>query len=430
MSEINFERKSHSLSAIERWFFNIAQVIPFNIGVIATTRTIIPLEILREAIVQIKSKHYYLNVRLTSEDHDMKFVLDTDSEPEIIYKDKTFEREEQEESLKNIHIPFALNKSPLFRITVLNDNSSLHSSILLTISHIIADGTFVFNFLKDILYYSKALLKKRTFEAPKKLPCLFPDQKFFPPRVEKSIPQTSNRNGLVQDEYFDHDKRCTEFIDLKIGTEKTSKIIQLAKENDTSVHGIICASSLIALSDLIFNTEKMSEPVAIDCISPINMRGLCNPTVANEQAGNWISYGTKTYEMYKENNFWELAVQTKKDLNQIIDERRWAEYATQEDQLCPLEFIKQYERKSPFVAISNLGNLDQILSNDSALLELIDVDCLATVHGHYANKWCLYVLVYTFNSSIKCRFGYVKPYWSEKNIQFVFKKFSRTIEHL
>jgi len=219
--------------------------------------------------------------------------------------------------------PFATGTAPLLRCLYLEiDNAeatSPRSVLALTFHHSIADGRAGTALLRSLL--------ERLANAPRTepdspslsvLPVLPAMADVYPPAYRWSEnPEAAKalRSTLIGD-YRRHGAlppipwlasqatgRTPRFIRLQLPAHVTQRLLIRARENSTTLHGLLCAAQLIAQ----WQQQTDAAPTAYFLSCPVDMRVHLEPAQPVCPTGLYVSLISNTFQISAETDVWSLA---------------------------------------------------------------------------------------------------------------------------
>ena len=217
--------------------------------------------------------------------------------------------------------PFALGSAPLMRCTCLTiqgaEAVSGPSSVLaLTFHHSIADGRAGLALLRRLL----ALLMQETLAADQtNLERLLPSmQALLPPeRRWAELPQAAQAlKATLTNDYRRHGAPATlpwldssttgmapKIVRLRLDAGQTQRLIEAARANHTTVHGVLCAAQLLAQARL----QDGTAPSTLLLSSPVDMRAHLQPVAPESPLGLFVSIVSATFAVAPDTALWPLA---------------------------------------------------------------------------------------------------------------------------
>ena len=318
-------------------------------------------DILKQALKLVIKRHPLLNCRIVAADNDFYFQRKTTNKTtfQII------------ENVKNKHALFCAefnNPLPetqsLFRITLILDSSvkqiskKTKSTLIIVVHHAIADGACGIELQRKVLQTYADIMHKKTIKT-EELPVMssldelikssigLGDLNKFVKQYQKQYKNIANAQRLEPASL--NITPQINFIQKSLSQKQTKALIDKCKLNKTSVHGAICAASLLTIREQL---DKTAKPIMLCCHMPVDMRRRLNPPVGEEHmfcaAGGTIG----CYKISQNTSIWNLSKKIINDIrNSILSNRVFKEYLTFDETTATL-FPKIT------AGISSLGNIN------------------------------------------------------------------------
>ncbi len=197
-------------------------------------------------------------------------------------------------------------------------------------------------------------------------------------------------------------ERSTQVLCRVLPQDLTKALVQRTRQEKTTVYGALCAAMLLVAR------RQMGLPRArLVCDASINMRALCQPPVAPDAVGMFISSISWMYQVKEDTNFWDLARQTKQRTMRCIERGDAAQVPLLLDwtRTTPEELAKEADNKggrNQAVFVSNIGRYPYPEDHD----ELVGVFNAGGQHARGASLWMSAV---TLGGQLQATFTYVDP---------------------
>ena len=239
------------MDAFERAHFLFSETNQCNIGLIATLKSPLLFERLKEGVYALTKRHFLLRSRIEKSSFTFK---ETQAMPEVVFLKKRDEKACKSTLDCIVNQPFTDPFSPLFRVAYLSGDAQ--DTLLLSMHHAIGDGMTLFLILQELLTYSL-------------------NQSLPPPcaeivSVEARVLQESSCEPNLQAPLTLHPNRPiqkSQFLYKTLEAPLTKKFLQSIRNKGLTFQS---AFSAIVLQE--FFRQKQAEQVYYTC--PINIRNL------------------------------------------------------------------------------------------------------------------------------------------------------------
>lgn len=222
--------------------------------------------------------------------------------------------------------PFAEGAAPLVRCLYLEITCPDRSVLALVFHHSVADGRSGNELLRRLLDGIATHEELRADDGTSPLP---PMHQVFPPRFRwTEQPEAAKRSkACLMTDYKRHGPltplpwlssdipiRTPRFIRLGFRSDVTLRLLALARQHGTSVHGAICAAQLLAQ----FRLQRGDVPATLFLSCPVDMRPLLEPAQPIAPTALCMSLISAAFVLDSSTDFWVLArdvvAQTRKQL--------------------------------------------------------------------------------------------------------------------
>jgi NRPS condensation-like uncharacterized protein len=319
---------------------------------------------------------------------------------------------------------FAGELEPLCRITLLQPfEKPGRNELIVTFHHAIADGISALHFVHELLSYYQQLVEGSPISPMDSLPLLpsleqllqkclseIGTADFTPAMPNPPLPSPT----LLIEQTAPVVDRQTRLIPRELNQSLTSQIKSRCRDEQTTVHGALCAAMLLACVQQL----SSQEPVLVSCSSSVNLRASCFPPVASEHLGCFISNITTTHHAEPNANFWELARECHSNINQLVHDRVPHYQASNAELLNKYQssFLVQLAEhnmgRNTMTHVSNLGQWDLKPSYGSIRLESFYFATGLSLVGT-----CFWLGAMTINQKLCCTFTYTNPLISTKTAE-------------
>ncbi len=317
------------LSTMERagWLARFAGT--HNCLAIAEIEGPLTAESVQYALDHLQRRHAILRMGI-SEERGRPYFRETGAHPiplRVVDAPKGHWIEEAEHELAT-HLPCATG--PLIRCVLIRHGPHA-STLLLNYFHSVADGYGCAYLLRDLLEAASHYDDPHWSLGPS-LP--------VPPSLHERLPRThkglravmrllwhllkefvahirkgGNPRRLMFEHWPSYEHRRSRILAYEFGNEFTERLVARAREEHTTVHGALCAASLLAVSRVMTD----GSPRTLACTSSVNMRSRLDPPVQEEQ-GLFVSVLWSVQTVWKDKPFWGLAQEVSNNLHKKIQE--------------------------------------------------------------------------------------------------------------
>lgn len=367
------------LSPVERWFWLVDQISPLN--VIARVRLTGHLSdaVLMQAADRLAAEHPLLRVSIRAEDNGTHpaFARSSQHIPVCTVRGSgaQWERFVDEQELIT---PIDWRCGPLIRILDVVGGDAPHEThdLVLTVSHVIADGSTALMLLQRLVVHAHRLTSGSIENAGVPRPVIAAPEDFLPERYRGTrciarLAVTGVADGLVTalvrprrlaPEALVHPRRRrSRLVRRTLTSTQLNGLVDRCRRKGVTVHGALTA----AMAMVIGPTAAQSASGRICIGSPVNFRAELNPPVSDDVAGSYVNTVPTIVSFGGDRDLWSVAHQ----VNRSLDRRR--RYGQHLASLWAMRFICPrslatsstafgfVERNGPLnVAISNLGRYE------------------------------------------------------------------------
>jgi hypothetical protein len=203
---------------------------------------------------------------------------------------------------RELAVPFDAERAPLVRAVLMHEPH--RATLILTAHHSIADGLSLSFAIRDTLL----AISGRPIDP---LPVTPSMESMFDSAESGPIGNASNvdeSEGMKPSVLLPQDGAKPRIRALRLSSELTARLRERARQEDTTVHGALCAALVLAGSQVF--TEWKETPVRV--LSPIDARKLLG---VGEDCGLFVSARTVSFQPDGHRAFWELARFAKSSLS-------------------------------------------------------------------------------------------------------------------
>ncbi len=336
---------------------------PENVTLSATIKGSFTIDLLTEALAWLQLRHSRLRVKIvTNNQNQPQFSLE--NVPLIPLR--VIERQGEEhwcrEMLEELRHPLNWSEEPLLRVLLLHSPDV--SNLIITFHHCIGDGLSGAYLIRDILQFIGELDSPREL-----LPDLPPVDEIIPnvtkTWVDEDLDDSLKAESILAANYRNNKELNTSEVfpirlfNWTLSSTGTTKLITRCREENTSVHGALCAAFLLAIAAEI----KSPNEIILKCHTPVNIRNYLTIHVG-ENLGEYITRPVTAHQLSQKTDFWDLAREVKYKLNQVVAEGRLFDNVLKARAFFSSNSNKGGEasdarnKGSKDIAITNVGNLN------------------------------------------------------------------------
>jgi hypothetical protein len=375
MRSLSAKVVQRELSPLERWYWIADQISPLN--VIGRVRLHGPVSqsSLRSALDALQARHPLLRVAIEADaaGREPRFTP-VDDRP-IPLDHRTLESSEDGEygwervidaELVNGRIDW--RAGPLATATVLSGQGpdSEVSDLILSLLHVIADGTTLISLLKQWAELADGGAVERRVVLPA-AEDLFPAEhggaagealaKAKADRDEGDLQRLSPRR-IDADRAVPFEQRRTRFLHRSLGAEELDRLAEACRSRGVTIHGVLAAAMVLAVA-----TDAGADGSAWYSIgSPVDFRADLEPPVAQDEVGSYVATIPSLVEHEAARPLWSMAREISDDLK--TRKRRGEQFSMirligASGPTCLAEsmpFVRHLDEKGPInFCISNIG---------------------------------------------------------------------------
>ncbi|WP_324678565.1 condensation domain-containing protein [Hymenobacter sp. GOD-10R] len=288
-------QQNRPLGAFEKAFWLLDQIDSKDFCLAADISGTQPVEKWRMAIDLVQQRHPNLSVRVVLDALGRPTLQHVENLPiplRVVHVAQNYRWEQEVE--KELSVRFDTAEGPLLRVVLLQKPDS--TVLILAANHTVADGTSLSYLTRDLLLavtgkeleaMEPQLSNDQTLGLPEDLPTQTVEQ------VLELKMKTDVVNPLVSSHRF--------------SAITTRHLLERARQENTSVHGAICAAVLLA-------SRKMRpewDQTRMELVSPICTRGALN---LDDNVGLNITTQSVFFDNQPHLSFWDLARLAKAEL--------------------------------------------------------------------------------------------------------------------
>jgi Condensation domain len=327
-------------------------------------------DVLRQSLNLVQQRHPRLNCRIVSNGDNFWFETeDTEKIPLRVVNSSTV-NQWQAVAIEELNQKINSQKC-LARVVLVSFLEAPNINyIITTIHHAITDAISSIYLHQNILEYCHKILAGKNIEAITTLPNLpstedllpnsmmglrgkinilmlilriqylkiYRDPKTF--KFQKSLPLEMRQCGLIH-------KQLNETL--------TKKLIATCSQRKVTIQGALSAAMLLSAFRRI-NTSA-TEKINLNCLATIDLRRRLIPVISPEDLSLRISMMVANYQIDKNTSFWELAAETKKEINLFL-ERNYVFSIMKLFGKLMQSFLDNLNQSSITVGVTNVGKVN------------------------------------------------------------------------
>ncbi len=418
---VNFRRK---LGLVENLFATLHSMGAMIYVNVASIQGMISLDVFRAALDLLQKRHPLLQVHLQEADDGVFFCAEGTLRIPLTVIERQHEQQWIEITEGELLQKFSGEFDPLCRITLLQTSErSAQSELIMTFHHAIADGISAIHFVHELLFYYQQLVEGIPISPIESLPMLPSLEQLLQRCLSEiditdftsSTPKHSLPNPtLLIEQAVPVVDRQTRLIPRELNQSLTSQIKSRCHDEQTTVHGALCAAMILSCVQQL----SAEEPVSVSCGSSVNLRASCFPPVGSEHLGYFNSNVTTIHHAAPNIDFWELARECRSSINQLV-QHRLPQYQVSNAELLSKyqpSFLAQIAEhnmgRNSTIHVSNLGQWALKTSYGSIRLESFYFTVGLSLIGS-----CFWLGTTTINQKLCCTFTYVDPLVSAKTAE-------------
>jgi NRPS condensation-like uncharacterized protein len=418
---VNFNRK---LGLVENLFATLHSMGAMIYVNTASIQGVISFDAFRTAIDLLQKRHPLLQVHLQESDDGVFFCADGTLKIPLIVIERQHEQQWLEIAEGELLQKFSGELDPLCRITLLQTSEQFGwNELIVTFHHAIADGISALHFVHELLTYYQQLVEGSPISLMDSLP-LLPSLEQLLQKCLSEIDTTDFLQAtpnqatpspiLLIEQTAPVVDRRTRLLPRELNQSLTSQIKSRCHDEQTTVHGALCAAMILACVQQL----SSQEPVLVSCSSSVNLRASCFPAVASDHFGCFISNVTTTHHAEPSANFWELARECHANINQLVRHKVPHYQASNAELLSKYQssFLAQLAEhnmgRNTTTHVSNLGQWELKSSYGAVRLESFYFATGLSLVGT-----CFWLGTATIHQKLCCTFTYTDPLISTKTAE-------------
>jgi NRPS condensation-like uncharacterized protein len=365
-----------ALRPTEKCYWIADQMSPTNVVARVHLRGHITVGLLDRAAAALVAEHPLLRVSITTDADGTNpaFMPSTGATPIRRVNGDDLEWERQVDQ-HEVDTPLDSQRGPLVRIVdVALDSSDEAHDLLLTVSHIIADGTTALSLLRRLVEHADRLsVVACVDDVVKSRPVVGAPEELLPARyrgvrgmatfaafgLADLLAATMARPRQLVPESIVGPQRRTRFVRRMLSSTQLDTLTRRCRAEGVTVHGALAAAMAMAIGPAA--AQRDSGRICIG--SAINVRGELCPPVSADEVGAYASIAQSILRFGRHHDLWSIARQVNRSVGR---RRRFGQhlavlYAMRF--ICPASVAKSsrvfglVERHGPLnVCITNIGH--------------------------------------------------------------------------
>ena len=403
--------EAFALMYLQKGYFHVVNIMRIK-GEISQT-------ILQKALDQLQSSHLLLSSRIIGTTEDLRFTTEaTEAIPLLVISgNSSWQDIVKAESNRAIE-----SNKVLLRCTLLQQLDNINY-LITTVHHSISDAKSCIKLQSELLQYYQAINECRKIEIEQN-PDILALEQALPDwmKGEKGIEQGKDYllfrkilrmfykpEQLASLETVPNEQRTCIMTHRNLEAQTTQSLVQLARENNTTIQGVLGSAMLFVVSDHI--RQGNSRNINVSCRSVVDLRKHLNPPIEDNALGVVVSLLMTFHRLKSSTSFWDLSRAITKDIKLSIK---------RQDIFKPLKLVRQIfvqnaanpDYTAITASVSNIGKIDipAIYGN----LEIEEISFMAA-NGIYGRT--ISVFTTTFTETMFLNFVASKPSLNQEMLE-------------
>jgi NAD(P)-dependent dehydrogenase (short-subunit alcohol dehydrogenase family) len=324
------------LSPVERWYWIADQVSPLNVIARVHLSGSIGAGLLERAAAALVAEHPLLRVAITSDADGTNpaFVPSARGCPVRIVPGDEFEWERQVDE-HELGESLDWRRGPLVRVVdVALDPPRQEHDLVLTVSHIIADGTTALSLLRRLIEHADRLAAQAPDGEPvRSRPAVGAPEDLLPARYRGTrgvvriaatglgdlLAAAATRPArLLPEAAVPPSRRTTRLVRRTLTATQLDCLTQRCRAEGVTVHGALAAAMAIALGPAAAQGYSGRTRARMCVGSPIDFRAELDPPVSPDEAGAYVCTVPSIVHFGGERDLWSIA----REVNSSLGRRR------------------------------------------------------------------------------------------------------------
>jgi NRPS condensation-like uncharacterized protein len=403
------------LTGVERWQWFFDQAAVLNLVIVARVSGRFDHDRLRKALKDVADHYPHLTARIQP-GHQPSFVSGA-GQINLCVGPWLPDRW-QAIAVQEVNTPFATETGPLARAVLLD--GSVSSDLILTFSHVVADGQSGVLIMKELLELHGG---RAPHSSPQHEVLNPPLGLLFKSRFKalwvavKIFWQLRHMTPIPPERWVPVRERHTGLIDVQLSGAVMSTLAAAARLHGTTVHAAFVAAMLMAIEQEMRESNNDLAGKILGCATPADLRRYAD--LSKEAVGNLLSGVISRHRVQRDTSFWALAAEVSQSIRSTVANGDLLALARLQDMTASRvrdigKTIAASERFNRTAAIvTNLGRLDFDTNYGSLKLEHIGF-----IVSNNANAVASLVLcAVTLNDTTTLNFTYAEPLLSKIKAQ-------------
>jgi hypothetical protein len=407
------------LSYIEKTIWVVDLIARQNFVMVARVSGTLTEPVLRQALDLVQAKHPPLRWKIKESDPP-EFVLDNVPKIPLRIIERKGDDHWIEEAEKEIDGAFPFTEGPFVRVVQLVSKDKEECDLLVSFCHIASDATSGVTIVNELLTIAGKLARGETVvpEAPLAIPPSSADalrkDLEFPP--DPGLGDEEESVELTPDVNVPPEERVTRIIFRTLSQSETKKLVAKCREQDTSVHGALCAAFFQAVMGEARKSPDVPDegPLMISCLTPVGIRHLFTQSL-EQDVGYYITFALHRQRIDENASLWNEARKVKQAIQEEVKYGRdikailnFGDFVKSFSN--PIDLVREINSSNPPVVATNMGRLN--------IPEQFGDLKLQTLHYpvalHFDAKSGFSFSVTTFRGIMNIDFLYSDPYISRE----------------
>lgn len=398
----------------------------FNIVTISRIKGDIKEEILRQALDAVQSIHPLLNSRIIGSLEHLEFT--NQGTEKITLRVVSQGINDNWEDVVREELNKAIDSSQvLLRCVLIYKQSEINISYLITtVHHGISDGLSCISLQSEILKCYQIIASGDSID----IDC----ESAIPP-LEELLPKwMKGKNGIDKGKWFllktqlqmllhkPEQLESEETVPLEsrscgmthrfLQKELTQKLIELCRQENTTVQGALCAAMLLTVANKIRGEKPRS--IKVSCRTYVDLRRRISPPIQQKNLGFLASFLTSLHKIKPQMSFWDLSRKVTKNIELGLKRK---------DIFKPLTLFRkivEYHINNPdesyiTIAVTNIGRVNNI----SELYGDLEIEEISFIASNAIIGKVFTVATATFQEKMLLNFTASKPSLSQETIEML-----------
>ncbi|WP_026629043.1 condensation domain-containing protein [Dyadobacter alkalitolerans] len=281
-------QQNRTLGAFEKAFWLLDQIDSKDFALAADISGTLPIEKWRNALDMAQKRHPNLSVRVSLDELSrpvLQHVENITIPLRVVHVEQDYRWEQEVE--KELSVRFNTEEAPLLRVVLVQKPE--RTVLILAANHTVADGSSLSFLTRDILLavtgkqlepMEPQVSNDQTLNLPEDLPA----------QTAGEVLELKMKTDIVQ----------PLISSIRISEKITRNLLEKARQENTTVHGAICAAVLLASRQM----RKEWDEARMELVSPVCTRG---PLNLDDNFGLNITTQSVFFEKQPDLTFWDLA---------------------------------------------------------------------------------------------------------------------------